>query len=76
MIGYHDEKDFPNTLEAWSDKIHENEKSFVLSEFGGYSLKIKKIKKNGRIYAYAYLARFFIHMTDCTLSLYVLMVIY
>lgn len=34
MIGYHDEKDFPNTLEAWSDKIHEDEKSFVLSEFG------------------------------------------
>ena len=34
MIGYKDTTDFPNVLEAWSDKLHEEDKDFVLSEFG------------------------------------------
>lgn len=34
MIGYHDTSDFPNTLEAWSDKLHIEDKDFVLNSFG------------------------------------------
>lgn len=34
MIGYHDTTDFPDTLEAWSDKLHEEDKDFVLGSFG------------------------------------------
>ena len=33
MVGYNDEKDFPNTLEAWSDLLHPNDKGAVLKEF-------------------------------------------
>ena len=34
MIGYRDTSDFPNTLEAWSDKLHKDDKDFVLGSFG------------------------------------------
>lgn len=33
MLGYTDTRDFPNTLEAWSDKLHEEDKTRVLKEF-------------------------------------------
>ncbi|MBP5298354.1 MAG: PAS domain-containing protein [Lachnospiraceae bacterium] len=35
MIGYRDRTDFPDTLEAWTDKLHPEDKEMVLSEFGG-----------------------------------------
>ena len=34
MLGYHNTSDFPNTLEAWSDKIHEEDKANVMDLFG------------------------------------------
>jgi len=34
MIGYNGASDFPNTLEAWSDKLHPEDKDFTLGEFG------------------------------------------
>lgn len=34
MIGYNDASDFPNILEAWSDKLHPEDKDFTLGEFG------------------------------------------
>lgn len=33
MLGYHDEADFPNVLESWSNLIHEEDKEYVLKEF-------------------------------------------
>jgi len=33
MVGYTDENDFPNTLEAWSDLLHPDDKEKVLKEF-------------------------------------------
>ena len=33
MIGYRDTSDFPNTLEAWTSKLHPEDKDMVLSEF-------------------------------------------
>ncbi len=33
MLGYRDTADFPNTLEAWSDKLHEEDRDRVLKEF-------------------------------------------
>ena len=33
MIGYTDEKDFPNTLEAWSDRLHPDDREKVLQEY-------------------------------------------
>ena len=35
MIGYRDRNDFPDTLEAWTSKLHPEDKDMVLSEFGG-----------------------------------------
>lgn len=35
MLGYHDENDFPNTLEVWLDLIHEEDRDLVLSDFYG-----------------------------------------
>ncbi len=34
MIGFKDRTDFPDTLEAWTDKLHPEDKDMVLSEFG------------------------------------------
>ncbi len=34
MIGFRDRSDFPDTLEAWTDKLHPEDKDMVLSEFG------------------------------------------
>ncbi len=33
MVGYTDENDFPNKLEAWSDLLHPDDKEKVLKEF-------------------------------------------
>ena len=33
MIGYRDKTDFPDTLEAWTGKLHPKDKDMVLSEF-------------------------------------------
>jgi len=33
MLGYHDETDFPNVLESWSDLIYEEDKEHVMREF-------------------------------------------
>lgn len=33
MIGYRDKSDFPNTLDAWTSKLHPEDKDMVLSEF-------------------------------------------
>ncbi len=33
MIGYNDTTDFPNTLEAWSDKLHKDDYERVLKEY-------------------------------------------
>ncbi len=33
MIGYRDRTDFPDTLEAWTSKLHPEDKDMVLSEF-------------------------------------------
>lgn len=33
MLGYHDETDFPNVLESWSNLIHEEDKEYVMKEF-------------------------------------------
>ncbi|MCR5154257.1 MAG: PAS domain-containing protein [Lachnospiraceae bacterium] len=33
MIGFNNLTDFPDTLEAWTDKLHPEDKSMVLSEF-------------------------------------------
>ena len=35
MVGYRDEKDFPNRLESWSELIHEEDKEVVLNEYYG-----------------------------------------
>lgn len=35
MLGYHDETDFPNQLESWSDLLHEEDKEHVMREFYG-----------------------------------------
>ncbi|MBR3328901.1 MAG: response regulator [Atopobiaceae bacterium] len=33
MLGYHDQEDFPNVLESWSNLLHPNDKERVLNEF-------------------------------------------
>ncbi len=33
MLGYHDENDFPNTLDAWFDLIHEEDRERTLTAF-------------------------------------------
>ena len=33
MLGYSDEEDFPNTLDAWSDLLHKDDKERVLDSF-------------------------------------------
>ncbi len=33
LLGFNSEKEFPNTLEAWSDKLHKGDKNFVLKAF-------------------------------------------
>ncbi len=35
MLGYHDETDFPNVLESWSDLLYEEDKEHVMREFYG-----------------------------------------
>ena len=33
LLGFTSEKEFPNTLEAWSDRLHKNDKDHVLKAF-------------------------------------------
>ncbi len=33
MLGYHDETDFPNVLESWSNLLYEEDKEYVMREF-------------------------------------------
>lgn len=33
MLGFHDTADFPDTLEAWSSRLHKNDVQWVLQEF-------------------------------------------
>ena len=33
MLGYHDTIDFPNTFAAWADKLHPNDREWVLKSF-------------------------------------------
>nr|MCR5100572.1 PAS domain-containing protein [Butyrivibrio sp.] len=33
MLGYKDETDFPDTIEAWSDRLYPSHKEYVLNEF-------------------------------------------
>jgi diguanylate cyclase (GGDEF)-like protein/PAS domain S-box-containing protein len=57
MIGYTDENDFPNTLEAWSDLLHPDDKEKVLKAFNDaiadysgqkhYDVKYRLNTKNG-----------------------------
>jgi len=35
MLGYHDETDFPNVLESWSDLLYEEDKEHVMKEYYG-----------------------------------------
>lgn len=36
MLGYKDEKDFPNVLKSWSSRLHPNDKEWVLRAFGNH----------------------------------------
>ena len=36
MLGYEDEKDFPNVLESWSSRLHPQDKDRVLSAFAAH----------------------------------------
>lgn len=45
MIGYNGKSDFPDTLEAWTDKLHPEDKEMVLSEFGATIADKTGIKK-------------------------------
>ena len=33
LLGFDSEKEFPNTLEAWSERLHKSDKNFVLKAF-------------------------------------------
>lgn len=33
LLGFNSEKEFPNTLEAWSDRLHKSDKDYVLKAF-------------------------------------------
>ena len=62
MLGYHDERDFPNVVSSWSDKLHPEDKERALKEFADHMLdktsrtpydsKYRLLCKNGeyRIY--------------------------
>lgn len=57
MLGFTDEKDFPNVLSSWSDRIHPDEKEVVLGKFANhlndhtgrtpYNLEMRLRMKNG-----------------------------
>jgi len=65
MLGYKDEKDFPNVLSSWSDLLHPDDKERTIEAFskhlldntGGtpYDLEYRLLKKNGEYsYYHAY----------------------
>ncbi|MCR5055165.1 MAG: PAS domain-containing protein [Lachnospiraceae bacterium] len=45
MIGYKDTSDFPDTLDAWTDKLHPEDKDMVLSEFNATLADKSNVKK-------------------------------
>ncbi len=45
MIGFRDRSDFPDTLEAWTSKLHPEDKDMVLSEFNATLADRSNIKK-------------------------------
>jgi PAS domain S-box-containing protein len=57
MLGYTDEKDFPNLLNSWSDKLHPEDQQKTLDAFAAhlldrtgktpYDLEYRLLKKNG-----------------------------
>ena len=52
MIGFNDTSDFPDTLEAWTGKLHPEDKDMVLSEFSatlGDKTNTKKYDVNYRL---------------------------
>ena len=62
MIGYRDRSDFPDTLEAWTDKLHPEDKDTVLSEFGATladKTNKKKFKINNSLFI---LMRIYLHI--------------
>jgi PAS domain S-box-containing protein len=38
MLGFHDEKDFPNVLDSWASRLHPNDKDWVLQAFADHML--------------------------------------
>ena len=57
MLGFNDERDFPNVLNSWSDRIHPDEQGETLSKFGDhlndrtgrtpYDVEFRLMMKNG-----------------------------
>ncbi|MCL2137329.1 MAG: PAS domain S-box protein [Coriobacteriia bacterium] len=57
MLGYEDDDDFPNILSSWSDRLHPEDKDWVLKEFedfflsqddeATYDIEYRMIKKQG-----------------------------
>ena len=57
MLGYSNEKDFPNVLSSWSDKLHPEDKERTLNDFARhlldrtgtipYDIEYRLLKKNG-----------------------------
>lgn len=58
LLGYHDESDFPNKLNSWSDKLHPDDKQNALDAFAKhvndysgrtpYDLEYRLLHKNGK----------------------------
>lgn len=38
MLGFHDERDFPNVLDSWASRLHPNDKDWVLKAFADHML--------------------------------------
>lgn len=54
MLGFTDTNDFPDTLEAWSDRLHPKDKAYTMAAYwdcvagrSGYDVKYRLMKKNG-----------------------------
>lgn len=57
MLGYRDEKDFPNVLDSWASKLHPDDQGWVLQAFADhlndhsgrtpYNIEYRLRKKNG-----------------------------
>ena len=54
MLGFEDERDFPNTLEAWSDRLHPEDKPATMAAFwsaiggaGNYDVEYRILTRSG-----------------------------